>query len=325
MKERPWLAEGWRVLAGALAAQRLHHGLLIAAPTGLGKRALAEAFAAAALCTQRLADGTACGVCRGCGLLAAGSHPDLVRVKLETRDDGKLRSELTVDQIRALSQRLAMASQFGGLQLALLDPADRLNAAAANALLKTLEEPTPATVIVLVADEPSRLPATIRSRCQRIEVRPPSREEALAWLRRQRVDAANAQVALEASLGNPGLALEWSADATLDLRRGCAEDLAALAQGRRSANDVAERWVADRPELRLWFAAAFARDEAERLARGETGAFGLTARDEIPKLAAWFGRANRARGLLATPLRPELVVLELLRDWPQRKATPGRG
>lgn len=325
MKERPWLADAWRMLAGALAAQRLHHGLLLAAPSGLGKRALAEAFAAAALCTQRQADGTACGVCRSCALLAAGSHPDLVRVKLETRDDGKLRSELTVDQIRALSQRLAMASQFGGLQLALVDPADRLNAAAANALLKTLEEPASATVIVLVADDASRLPATIRSRCQRIEVRPPSREEALAWLRRQRVDAASAEAALDASLGNPGLALEWSADATLDLRRGCAEDLAGLAQGRRSASEVAERWVADRPELRLWFAAAFARDEAERLARGETGAFGLTARDEIPKLAAWFGRANRARGLLATPLRPELVVLELLRDWPQRKATPGRG
>ncbi|MFC4821887.1 DNA polymerase III subunit delta' [Dokdonella ginsengisoli] len=325
MKDRPWLADAWRMLAGALAAQRLHHGLLIAGPSGLGKRALADAFAAAALCTQRLPDGSACGACRGCTLRAAGSHPDLVRIALETRDDGKLRSEITVDQIRALSQRLAMASQFGGLQLALIDPADRLNAAAANALLKTLEEPTPATVIVLVADEPARLPATIRSRCQRVEVRSPSREEALAWLRGQRVDASSAAAALDASLGNPGLALQWSRDATLDLRRECAEDLAVLAQGRRSASEVAERWVADRPELRLWFAAAFAREEAERLARGETGAFGLTTRDEIPKLAAWFGRANRARGLLATPLRPELVLLELLRDWPRRKTNPGRG
>lgn len=325
MNERPWLADGWRMLAGALAAQRLHHGLLIAGPSGLGKRALAEAFAAAALCTQRLTDGHACGVCRGCTLRAAGSHPDLVRVALETRDDGKLRSEIAVDQIRALSQRLAMASQFGGLQLALIDPADRLNAAAANALLKTLEEPTPATVIVLVADAPARLPATIRSRCQRVDVRTPAREEALAWLRAQRVEAAAAQAALEASLGNPGLGLEWSRDATLELRGECAEDLVALAQGRRSASEIAERWVADRPELRLWFAAALARDEAERLARGEIGAFGLTTRDEIPKLAAWFGRANRARGLLATPLRPELVLLELLREWPRRKTPAGRG
>ncbi|MBO9662719.1 DNA polymerase III subunit delta' [Dokdonella sp.] len=324
MSLQPWLGDSWRVLAGALAAQRLHHGLLIVAPAGYGKRALAEAFAAAALCTQRDAEGRACGRCRGCQLLAAGSHPDFVRVALELRDDGKTRTEITVDQIRALSQRLAMSSQFGGLQIALIDPADRLNAAAANALLKTLEEPTPATVIVLVADEAARLPATIRSRCQRIDVRPPSREEALAWLHAQRVDAGRAQAALEASLGNPGLALEWLADATLDLREGCAEDLAALARGRRTAYEIAERWTADRPELRLWFAAALARDEANRLARGETGAFGLTARGEIPKLAAWFGRANRARGLLATPLRPELVLLDLLRTWPMR-ANPGRG
>lgn len=323
MKLQPWLEGSWRMLSDALAAQRLHHGLLLAAPAGYGKRALAAAFATAALCTQRTADGGACGRCRACQLLAAGSHPDFVRVSFDLRDDGKPRSEITVDQIRALSRRLAMASQFGGLQIALIDPADRLNAAAANALLKTLEEPTPATVIVLVADDASRLPATIRSRCQRIEIRAPAREEALTWLHAQRVDAACAEAALEASLGNPGLALEWAADATLDLRQGCAEDLGALAQGRRTANEIAERWVADRPEVRLWFAAAFARDEASLLARGEASTFGLTARSEIPKLAAWFGRANRARGLLATPLRPELVLLDLFRTWPVR-ANPGR-
>lgn len=324
MTLQPWLADSWRVLAGALAARRLHHGLLLAAPAGYGKRALVEAFSAAALCTQRAADGHACGACRGCRLLAAGSHPDLVRVTFELRDDGKPRSEITVDQIRVLSQRLALASQFGGLQIARIDPADRLNAAAANALLKTLEEPTSATVIVLVADDASRLPATIRSRCQRIEIRPPSSEEASAWLRAQRVDAERAAAALEASLGNPGLALAWIADGALDLRRDCADDLAALAQGRRTAAEIAERWVADRPELRLWFAAAFARDEATRLACDDAAAPGLTGRGEIPKLAAWFGRANRARGLLATPLRPELVLLDLLRAWP-RRTNLGRG
>ncbi|WP_300619512.1 DNA polymerase III subunit delta' [Dokdonella sp.] len=325
MKRPPWLEDSWRVLAGALAAQRLHHGLLIVAPQGYGKRVLAEAFAASALCQQRSDDGSACGRCRACLLFAAGSHPDLVRVGLELRDDGKPRSEIAVDQIRALSQRLSMASQFGGLQIAMVDPADRLNTAAANALLKTLEEPTPSTVIVLVADDASRLPATIRSRCQRIDVRPPSREDAMAWMHERQVDRGRAEAALAASLGNPGLALEWAADGTLDLRRSSGEDLAALGQGRASASEIAERWAGDRPELRLWFAAAFARDEAGRLARGERGAFGLTRRDEIPKLAAWFGRANRARGLLSTPLRPELVLLDLLRSWPQRAPIPGRG
>jgi DNA polymerase-3 subunit delta' len=324
MTLQPWLADAWGRLAEALASGRLHHGLLFAAPPGLGKRALADAFAAAALCTQRGPDGLPCGACRSCVLVAAGSHPDLVRVSFELRDDGKPRTELTVDQMRALGRRLAMSSQFGGWQVALVDPADRLNASAANALLKTLEEPASSTVIVLVADDPSRLPATIRSRCQRIDVRAPGRDEALAWLQAQHVDAARAAAALDASLGNPGRAREWSADATLALREACAVDLAALSRGRGTACEIADRWTADQPVARLWFAAALARDEACRLARAEAGAFGLTGRAEIPKLAAWFGRANRARDLLATTLRADLVLLDLLRDWPRRGPASGR-
>ncbi|MGN6520934.1 MAG: DNA polymerase III subunit delta' [Dokdonella sp.] len=315
MSLQPWLAEPWRQLAGALARGRLHHGLLFVAPAGYGKRALANALAAAALCEQRRDDGHACGRCRGCLLFAAGSHPDFTRVTFELRDDGKPRSEITIDQMRALSQRLALSSQFGGLQLALVDPADRLNLSAANALLKTLEEPARATILLLVADDPARLPATIRSRCQRIDVRAPTREEALAWLRSQHIDAAASTAALDASLGNPGLALAWSADDTLPLRKACADDLAALARGHRSAAEVAEAWAADRPQERLWFAAVLARDEAQAIAGGNAGRLGLTAREEIPKLAAWFGRANQARALLTTTVRADLLLLELLRAW----------
>lgn len=324
MSVQPWLADAWRVLAGALADERLHHGLLLAAPAGYGKRALADAFACAALCTQRRPDGRACGSCRSCQLVAAGSHPDLVRITFELRDDGKPRTEIAVDQMRRLSQRLALSSQFGGLQIAMIDPADRMNASAANALLKTLEEPATSTVIILIADDPARLPATIRSRCQRIEIGMPSRDEALAWLGAQRIDAASAMTALDASLGNPGLALDWSGNDTLAIRQACADDLVALTHGRRAASEVAERWVADRPEQRLWFAAALVRDEARSLASGEAGTLGLTAREEIPKLAAWFGRANRARGLLATALRIDLVLLDLLLAWPARRSIPGR-
>ncbi|MEO6687796.1 MAG: DNA polymerase III subunit delta', partial [Dokdonella sp.] len=316
MTLQPWLADAWRVLAGALADQRLHHGLLLAAPAGYGKRALADAFARAALCTQRRPDGHACGSCRSCQLVAAGSHPDLVRITFELRDDGKPRTEIAVDQMRKLSQRLALSSQFGGLQIAMIDPADRMNVSAANALLKTLEEPATSTIIVLIADDPARLPATIRSRCQRIAIGMPSRDEALAWLRAQRVDASSAASALDASLGNPGLALDWSGDDALAIRQGCADDLLALTSGRRVASEVADRWFADRPEQRLWFAAALVRDETRSLARGEAGTLGLTAQEEIPKLAAWFGRANRARGLLATALRIDLVLLDLLLAWP---------
>ncbi len=318
----PWQANTWRTLAAALDGRRLHHGLLFSAPAGFGKRPLVAALAAAALCERREADGFACGHCRACKLGAAGSHPDLVRVGLELRDDGKPRADIVIEQMRQLSQRLALASQFGGLQVAIIDPADRLNASAANGLLKTLEEPSASTLIVLVADEASRLPATIRSRCQRVELRSPTREEALAWLHAQGLDPALAGEALDASLGNPGRALAWSGDATLPLRQSCAQDLAALARGRRSAVELAEQWAADRPAERLWFAAVLAREQARQCA---DAAASLTTRDEIPKLAAWFGQANRVRGLLSTTVRTDLVLLDLLRTWPRREPINDKG
>jgi DNA polymerase-3 subunit delta' len=318
MTLQPWLAPAWHVLADALRTQRIHHALLFAGPRGYGKRALADTFAAAALCPQRNAEGHACGRCRSCLLVAAGSHPDLVRVTFEIRDDGKTRSELTVDQMRALGRRLALSSQFGGLQIALVDPADAMNASAANALLKTLEEPASNTVIVLVADDPSRLPATIRSRCQRIDLRMPTREQAADSLHARGIDAEIASSTLDASMDNPGQAAEWIADGGLAVRDECRTDLAALSAMRVRPAAVAERWASDRPETRLWFAAAIARDEARLIAAGRQGALGLTGRAEIPKLTAWFGRANRARGLLSTPVRAELVLLDLLRGWPAR-------
>ena len=321
MKLAPWLMPAWKVVAADLAEIRLHHALLFAGPRGYGKRALADALAAAALCTQRATDGSACGACRSCLLVAAGSHPDLVRVTFEPREsDGKLRTELIVDQMRALGHRLAMSSQFGGLQIAIIDPADAMNPNAANALLKTLEEPASDTVIMLVADDPSRLPATIRSRCRRVDIGVPSHAEALAWMRARGIDGKVAETTLEASMGNPGLAEGWIADGALDLRAECIADLAALSASRAQPSAVAERWAADRPGLRLWFASTLAREEARRIGAGRRGELGLTRPAEIPKLTAWFGRANRARGLLATPLRADLVLLDLLRDWPARTA-----
>lgn len=317
----PWLVPSWRMLADAIGSGRIHHALLFASPRGYGKRALAEGFAAALLCQQRNADGSACGKCRSCLLVAAGSHPDLARVTFEIRDDGRPRTELTVDQLRALGARLSLASQFGGWQIALIDPADAMNPNAANALLKTLEEPSTNTVIALIADDPSRLPPTIRSRCQKIEVPIPTREQALSWLRSRGVDASAVATALDASMGNPGQAETWIAEGGLAVREECASDLAALTAARIRPTAIAERWAADRPDLRLWFAAALARDEARSLASGGRGALGLTGRAEIPKLNAWFGRANQARGLLATPVRADLVLLDLLRGWPARSTS----
>jgi len=307
----PWHAEPWRQLIARRTQDRLPHALLLCGAEGLGKRAFADAFAAALLCQQPRSDGSACGECRTCRFVHAGSHPDLVRVNLGLRDDGKPRTEIIVDQIRALSERLGMTPQFGGWQFALIDPAGAMNIAAGNALLKTLEEPTPATLIMLLADTPSRLPATIRSRCQRIEFRVPARDEAQDWLVAQSIDSKTAAAALEASGGNPGLALGWVQSGGLATRDDVAKDLRNLCAGKTSAVDIANRWSKAEAEARLWFASMLLRTEAQAHARGTVGPLAV-ARASLAELAAWFERTNLARTQLRGPLRPELVVLDAL-------------
>jgi len=308
----PWHDEAWRLLDARRRGGTLPHALLLAGAAGLGKREFAAAFATGLLCRSPRADGTACGECRACRLVAAGSHPDLVRIGLELRDDGKPRTEIVVEQIRVLGERIAMTAQFGGVQIALIDPADAMNPSAANALLKTLEEPTPATLIVLIADQPARLPATIRSRCQRVTLPVPTRAQALAWLGGHGIETKAAESALQASGGNPGLALRWLRDGGLDVRAEVLTDLRALCTEKTSAVEVANRWGRTDAETRLWFAAAVLRDEADARARDAPGPLTLTPRPDFTKLSSWFDQANRARELLRGPLRAELVVLEAL-------------
>jgi DNA polymerase III subunit delta' len=310
MTPRPWHDDAWARLQARRERDALPHALLLAGPAGLGKRDFLAAFVKGLLC-QNPTDGAPCGVCRSCQLVAAGTHPDVVTLTFGLRKDGVTRSEIVVDQIRDLSQRLAMSSQFGGWQIATVDPADAMNAAAANALLKTLEEPTQATLLVLVADEPARLPATIRSRCQRIDFLVPSREVSLNWLRAEGV--ADAPAALEAAGGNPGMARAWAADGALRQRAEVRNDLKALAAGRGDAMEVIKRWQAAQPARYLWFAAQAATDELRARTAGKPAPLESQLDDEA--LDGWYGRANRARDALRGPLRVDLVLLELLAAW----------
>jgi DNA polymerase-3 subunit delta' len=307
----PWHAGPWSALSERLAAGALAHALLLAGPQGLGKRAFAAALQATLLCRDRRPDGEACGRCRDCLLLAAGTHPDAARVTLEPRDDGKLRTEILVEQARALSEYLAMTPMRGGHQVAIIDPADRLNANAANALLKTMEEPAPGRFLLLVADQPSRLPATVRSRCMRFEFRIPARAQASAWLAGQGVAGEIAGEALDAASGNPGLALSMVQEGLMELRQAVATDLDALARGRAEPAQLARVWADDQPEQRLVFAA----ERAAALAR-----YALTDPGLFHKLEQWFGRANRVREWVPTTVRTDLVLAELLLEWPPAAA-----
>lgn len=309
----PWQEALLARLVAARDAGRLGHALLLTGPEGLGKHAVAQALASRLLCGSPEA-GHACGRCRNCTLLHAGTHPDFRLVTFEVNEKtGKLRTEVIIDQMRRLAEWFALTPQLGGAQVALIDPADALNRSAANALLKTLEEPVGDRFLLLASHRPHQLSATIRSRCQRFELRLPPRGEAEAWLRARGV--AGAAEALDAARGNPGLAAQWAASGTLELRRDVIADLAAVATGRAAPLELGKAWAADESlDLRLQLAAEY----AQRLCastQGLTDRERLTATADFQKLSAWFDAANRLRGLLGTTVRLDLGVAGLLRDW----------
>jgi DNA polymerase-3 subunit delta' len=337
----PWQQRAYDQAVAALDSGRLSHGLLVCGPASLGKRAVIEHLAQRVLCRDP-AGAEPCGHCRDCTLFLARSQSDPV----EIRPDGSLahpwghpghpdatflgfgnnektrkpRSEIVIEQVRALSEWFSLTPQYGRAQVAILDPADAINHAACNALLKTLEEPHPGRYLWLLSANPARLPATIRSRCQRLEFRLPAREEARAWLRGRGHPEADVDDALDAARGHPGLADAWLRDGGMALRRAVAADLRKLERGDAGVIAIAQAWVADDlSDLRLRHAADLALATAARV---------LTDPARTRRLAAWFDLANRARDLLRTTVRADLVVVELLLAWQddaRRQAKQGGG
>jgi DNA polymerase-3 subunit delta' len=172
---------------------------------------------------------------------------------------------------------------------------------------------------MMVTDHPHRLPATIRSRCQRADLRVPPRDEARAWLQANGAKAALIDEALEANEGHPGLARRDLAQGGLALRSEVAKDMAALANGRERAAMVATRWIDDRLALRLRFAVEAVREWLAVRAQGEgqsrLAAAGLAEDVDAAAVAAWCESGNRSREWLRSTLRQDLMVGEVLRQW----------
>ncbi|MGR4896266.1 DNA polymerase III subunit delta' [Stenotrophomonas sp. LARHCG68] len=300
----PWQQRAYDQTVAALDAGRLGHGLLMCGPAGMGKRAVALKLA-----EHVLGHGVdAAARQRNAQLIAAGTHPDLQLTSFIPNKTGdKLRTEIVIEQIREISQKLALTPQYGVAQVVIVDPADAINRAACNALLKTLEEPAPGRYLWLVSADPARLPQTIRSRCQRLEFRLPPREEALAWLQARGYTEGVSREALEAARGHPALADRWLQGEGMALRRQVASELEQLSLGKLGSVELAQRWTGDEhADLRLRHAADLALKKA---------ADGLTDPARLNKLAAWFDAANRTRDLLRTTVRADLAVVELLLAW----------
>ncbi len=243
----PWQRDQWRRVIDRLRGGRLPHALLLTGPQGLGKGIFARMLSQAVLCETPGDGGTACGHCRQCGLFLAGTHPDARFISLV--EDS---TQVTIDQIRELIDFMALTSQQGGYKAVVIDPADQMNAAASNALLKCLEEPPAASLLILVASRPARLPATIRSRCQKLAFQLPPEAQARDWLAAQAADA-DVTLSLKLAQGAPLAALGMTRGEGGGDRQALFSDLTAVVEGRRDPVGIAAKWLKLDVKLSLYW------------------------------------------------------------------------
>ncbi len=315
----PWLEEAWREFVQRLNSSRLAHACLLAGPQGLGKLELAMQMAVTMLCQQQ--EHQACGVCRSCQLFASGAHPDfrLLTFEINTKTD-KMRTELVIDQVRELNAFMQLTHSISPRKVALIHPAEAMNRNTANALLKTLEEPPGSAVLVLVAHDPSRLPATIRSRCQTIHVRLPDEKLALDWLvNSMSTDAATAAIALRASAGSPLLAQQMLLHGGTEQFRTVTQQLIRIQADAAVVGEVVDNWSElDQECLWNWLSLITAQrlrncfslpGHAEAMVEGLERDAGM--RQHAGRISLLQSLADRNRRALATSLRKDL----LLRDW----------
>ncbi len=204
-----------KVWSGLLSRrERLPHAMLLIGQKGLGKFDLARQFAALLLCENPLPDGLHCGQCLACNWYAQGNHPDFrllqpdaLSDELEVEEGKKKPSQqITIEQVRALDDFLSVGTHRGGLRIVIVYPAEAMNRSTANSLLKTLEEPPPDTLFLLVSSESMRLLPTIRSRCQVVSIPVPPANIAATVLTEAGIDQPERWLALAG--GSPGLAIE---------------------------------------------------------------------------------------------------------------------
>ena len=235
----PWHQAYWQQLQAYLQQKRIPQALLIVGAEGLGKQQLAEQFTAALLCNTPQANGMACGQCHDCRLYFAQTHPDVITVSRAVD-----KTSISVEQIRQLVSQLSLKPQYAGYRIVLFQAADSMNSNAANALLKCLEEPSERSVLILITDKPSKLPATILSRCQQLTLSKPDASLASAWLQQQQpeLDSQQRQNLLQLAQGAPYLALSYAKTDVLTLYNRCFKTWIALAKQQSHPVLIAEEW-----------------------------------------------------------------------------------
>jgi DNA polymerase-3 subunit delta' len=317
-EQYPWHDDLWQMTRGAM--MRLPHALLLHGLPGLGKQAFGLRLARSLLCLTPNGAGDACGSCKSCALLDAGTHPDIAMVT--TLADSKV---ISVDQIRELTDFMSLKPHTATRKVAVLWPAHVMNVNAANSLLKMLEEPPAGSFLLLVSDQAGRIPATVRSRCARVIFRPPARDEAMRWLEDTRGTQSDNVSLLALAGGAPLAAAVFAETGWIEQRDSLLTDLENLAGHRDTPCACASRWKSAGAEPAVDAVYGLAADLV-RLGTAGPGA-SVSApelRDrlqhilqsiELKKLYHFLDAVSEVRNLLRTPLDQLLLIEDLLIRW----------
>ncbi len=289
-----------RLFQNSLAGDRLAHAYLLVGPPRVGKMSLCLEMAQALNC---VGDGPPCGTCHSCRHIASGTHPDVLLVSpVHDPKAGRLRTEIGIDQIRGIEALACLLPFEGRYKVFIFDGAERLSLEAANAFLKTLEEPLPSVVFLLTTSREGLLPATLLSRCQRLEIRPLGLgevEEAL--VRESGLERERARLLAHVSQGCLGLALDqdflgFRAEALEQVQRLLG---AGLEERFRMVEGLASRWERDREGvfelLRLW--QGWLRDLLLVVAGLPEGMVSLDYEEALKRQARSLGLAQLRQGI----------------------------
>lgn len=316
----PWHQTYWKGLKERKDSKQLPHALMFTGPGGIGKNQFADLFARGLLCNQPTTEGFPCGECRGCQLTRAETHPDIRWVI--PPEQGKV---IGVDQIREITQHLSLKAQYDGYKLVIVSPADKMNINAANSLLKTLEEPAAETILILITERPARLPATIRSRCQKISFIKPSREIALDWIKDKLDTQYDSSVFLELAEGAPLLALKIAAGDYLAQRLALLEDIEEITGGKSDPVIIADKWLKFGVKESLYWVYSWSVDMVRMKMADQPPLLGnpdirqrlleMAKNQDITQLFGRLDRVTRALQLSDTTVNSQFLLEEIFLGW----------
>ncbi len=235
----PWQERQWQLMLHGMQAGVLAHSYLFRGVPGVGKLRFAQAFAALLLCEASAKKGItqACGQCKGCELISAGTHPDFLMVEPDA--PGK---PIRIDRIRQVNEFARKTAQQGGRRVIIINPAQAMNINSANALLKSLEEPGSDTLFFLISARSGDMLATIRSRCQSLDFSTPPRAEGVQWLSEHVADQLVVDQLMSLTVNAPLLAYDMFDQGVLEERGKLINAMAGLFRGEQTPVELAKEW-----------------------------------------------------------------------------------